>query len=357
MSSRPEIPDQTIGQIVANAWTGILKTEVAPERWAEAGGDSSGLARCLLEIESATGLELARERFSPDMTIAEMVKVIVSGQAAGEVARPPGEAPPTLFLFSGSLGYGPSMAAFAGALGKVARVVPIKYPDLRSILDGKDSVADMAEAGIAQIQRSQPVGPVRLIGHSLGGAVAFEVAARLLESGRSVNFLGILDTPNIYERQDYHETLARTLRRLRANRVNMSRLACRALAKVTAIVHGEAYLAGMLDRYSRGKFATTRFRIKLELQEVLRARAFFRWLAGAKPRLPIAGTLFRCNRPSLPQPLGWDVTFASLDVIPIVGSHVDLVAEPYLTTNHPLVEAAVVQTYLPTELCGRRMPS
>src|SRR5688572_16238846 len=170
--------DLTTYQLVQYAWTKILNTREIAGSWEEAGGNSLELLHCIMEIESATGHELSLEAFTLDMTVAEMVKAIVSGQAVSQVARPQADAAPILFLLPGSVGYGPSMAGFAAAMGKVARVAPIKYPDLRNILDGKNTVADMAAAAIEQIHRTQPVGHVRLLGHSLGGAVAFEVAAR-----------------------------------------------------------------------------------------------------------------------------------------------------------------------------------
>jgi thioesterase domain-containing protein len=276
-----------------------------------------------------------------------------SGQATEQVEPPPADAPPVVFLLPGSLGYGPSMAAFAAAMGKVARVAPVKYPDLRSILDGNNTVAAMAVVAVEQINRVQPVGHVRLLGHSLGGAVGFEVAARLLEAGRTVKFLGILDTSIVKEPRNFRETLTRTWRITRTSRVNAYRMACRALAKFAVAIGCEARLAGFLESHSRRKFDATRLRIKLELQEVLRSRAFFAWLAGPKPALPIAGTVFCCARDGGPQSLGWDSTLASLDVIRIAGGHVDLVAEPHLRTNRILIEKALVQTYTPSEYCRR----
>src|ERR1700681_4819135 len=70
----------TTHKLVQDAWTKIAG------RWDEAGGDSLKLLHCIMEIE--TGHELSLEAFTVDVTVAEMVKAIVSGQATGQVARP-----------------------------------------------------------------------------------------------------------------------------------------------------------------------------------------------------------------------------------------------------------------------------
>lgn len=269
------------------------------------------------------------------------------------------DTPPILFLLPGSVGYGPSLAAFAAAMGKVTRVVPIRYPGLQMILNGQNTLAAMADGAIRQIGRIQPSGGIRLLGHSLGGAVAYEVARRLLAAGRPVRFLGLLDTSLEGERSTYREVITRTFHRIRSNRVAASRMACRALAKGTAALGHEARLAGMLERYTKEQFNATCFRIQLELQEVLRARAFFAWLAEPRQQLPMAGTLFRCRREGMSRELGWNSALAGVDVIPIAGGHLDLVMEPHLATNRPLIEQAVAQSYSPAELRlrERRLPT
>ena len=75
--------------------------------------------------------------------------------------------------------------AFSAAVNSVAEVIVVQYPgrqdrwrdrpasDLRALAD---QVTDAVQAGVA--------GPVALFGHSMGGAVAFEVAQRLEQAGR-----------------------------------------------------------------------------------------------------------------------------------------------------------------------------
>jgi acyl-CoA synthetase (AMP-forming)/AMP-acid ligase II/thioesterase domain-containing protein/acyl carrier protein len=331
-------------KIVAQVWMRILGTTDVASRWDEAGGDSLKLLRCVMELEELVGQELNMEAFTVDMSAADMIQIVAAGgrsqrqQAAGELL-------PHLVMLPGSIGYGPSLAAFGAQLSKTAHVIPIRYPDLTSALTGCGSVDHMATLALEQINAVHPRGDIRLIGYSLGGGVAFEVAARLIAEGRSVKFLGILDTNIGPRRSDYRETLSRTLQRVRSHRVTMYRMLCRAIAKCVARLHWEVKFCRILDARIWTRLAGTRFMLKLELEEILRMQEFGRWVASAKPRLPITGTLFLCNRRGSPAHLGWDSLFAKLEVIPIAGGHLDLVIDPHLTVNRPVIERAITSSY------------
>jgi thioesterase domain-containing protein len=147
------------------------------------------------------------------------------------------------------------------------------------------------------------------------------------------------------ERSSAWDTLSRTVHRIRNNRVTASRMACRAVAKATVAIGREAKLARMIDQRANSQFNLTSFRLKQELQEVLRAKAYFRWLAEPKSMLPISAVLFRCERKKMPQALGWDRAFAHIDVVPSAGTHIDLVVPPYLAMNLHLVQNALSRTY------------
>ncbi|MEL0608899.1 amino acid adenylation domain-containing protein [Vibrio echinoideorum] len=55
------------------------------------------------------------------------------------------------------------------------------------------SFADMADAYYQTIKQMQPCGPYRLVGWSLGGALAQEIASRLEANGDEIAFIGLLD--------------------------------------------------------------------------------------------------------------------------------------------------------------------
>jgi thioesterase domain-containing protein len=67
----------------------------------------------------------------------------------------------------------------------------------------------MADSALDQINAAHPRGEIRLLGYSLGGGVAFEVAKRLIAAGRSVEFFGILDTS--IESSEQLRSISRTL--------------------------------------------------------------------------------------------------------------------------------------------------
>ncbi len=326
--------------MVGTIWERILQDKgEAGRRWDEAGGDSLKLLQFVMELEEALGRELDLDLFTIDMSFADIVRA-ASGDEDARHPPVPSDTRPVLFIVPGSIGYGPSLAAFGLEMGKVARVVAVRYENLRDLLAGRGTIPRMVDAVVDQINHAQPEGNVKLIGYSLGGGVAFEVASRLVAAGRSVTFLGILDTNIGPGHHSYAETVARTVQRIRAHRVTIDRMMLRAVAKIFARFGAEARLASGIERVKWEILARPRFILRLELEEVLRMRAFDDWLGQPKAALPIAATLFRCRRPGVPSDLGWHELFADLNVVPIVGGHLDMLIEPHLAQNRPLIEHA-----------------
>jgi thioesterase domain-containing protein/acyl carrier protein len=75
------------------------------------------------------------------------------------------------------------------------------------------TLAEMARDYIDAIRRVQPRGPYRLLGHSFGGLVAFEMARQLEAEGERVAMLALLDTsiPDPAEQPSPDEALVAAL--------------------------------------------------------------------------------------------------------------------------------------------------
>ncbi|ODT31812.1 MAG: AMP-dependent synthetase [Kaistia sp. SCN 65-12] len=329
--------------VVAEVWRTILKRDKTGGRWDEAGGDSLKLLQFAMELEARLGRELSLDAFTINMSFSDVIRAVSAPAGTGRSPEAPEiGALPMLFMLPGSIGYGPSLAAFGVEMSDVAHVVAVRYPDLVDILAGHESISVMADMAYEQINLVQPEGEVSLIGYSLGGAVAFEVAKRLLAAGRTVPFLGILDTNILPVAYDFREAVARTAQRIQTHRMTLDRLLCRAIAKVCVRKGREAWLAGRIERMTWKPLARPRFLLRLELEDVLRMQAFWRWLSHPRTPLPIAATVFRCDRQHLAADLGWGKLFTSLDVVSIAGGHLDMLVAPHLAHNRPLIARALL---------------
>jgi amino acid adenylation domain-containing protein len=76
-----------------------------------------------------------------------------------------------------------------------APVFGLQAPALESGQAMPATIEVMAAAYVQALQRAQPSGPVRLMGWSSGGVIAFEMARQLEQQGRAVEQLVVLDCP------------------------------------------------------------------------------------------------------------------------------------------------------------------
>ncbi|MBS2532039.1 alpha/beta fold hydrolase [Catenulispora sp. NF23] len=103
------------------------------------------------------------------------------------------EGVPSVFFISGAGGDVTPLFPLARALRADRRCVGLQAPPLRPGED-EQAVETLAEHHVRQIQRLVPHGPYALIGWSMGGATAFEVASRLQAAGEKVELLALLDS-------------------------------------------------------------------------------------------------------------------------------------------------------------------
>jgi len=73
-------------------------------------------------------------------------------------------------------------------------IIGLQSPRPDGLLANSTDMDELVEKQLEIIRKQQPTGPYTLLGYSLGGTVAYAVAAKLTEQGEKVDFLGLLDT-------------------------------------------------------------------------------------------------------------------------------------------------------------------
>jgi enterobactin synthetase component F len=98
-----------------------------------------------------------------------------------------------LFCIHPAVGLGWAYTSLLRHLDDKLPVYALQSSGLRSGAPLPGNIAQMAADHLAQIRRIQPEGPYRLLGWSLGGLVAHEMAAQLQARGQQVECLALLD--------------------------------------------------------------------------------------------------------------------------------------------------------------------
>jgi thioesterase domain-containing protein/aryl carrier-like protein len=94
-------------------------------------------------------------------------------------------------------GAGASVASFdelVTQLGRTQAYYGLEARGLDGSLVPHSTIQAAAQWHLAAIRKMRPEGPIHLLGHSFGGWVAFEIAIRLLDIGRIVASLSIVDS-------------------------------------------------------------------------------------------------------------------------------------------------------------------
>jgi len=192
-------PAAAFAAIAAAAFERILAC--GPVGWDadffDLGGDSILALAVMYEVEKVTGFALALPAFVEAPTARTL------GQLLSERARPtrsalvllkPGDAAAPIFLLQGVGDSVVELRALARAFDTPYAVYGIQARDLDGLAAPLDSVEAIAEAHAEEIGRIQPSGPYALIGFSVGGLVALELAQQLSQAGHKIALLALLDT-------------------------------------------------------------------------------------------------------------------------------------------------------------------
>lgn len=198
LESRYIAPRDAIELRLVQIWEELLRVRPVgvTDRFFEIGGHSLLALRLLVEVEQRLGRKVPLQALFEEPTIEHMAAVLRrnSGEWPLMVTLRPGEQRIKLFLVHPG---GGTLLNYVHLVRHLPTEIPLYGIQARG-LDGAsephDTLEQMAADYITEIRAAQPDGPYLLVGHSLGGVIAFEIARQLFRENERVAFLGLFDS-------------------------------------------------------------------------------------------------------------------------------------------------------------------
>lgn len=194
MDRTPTPPRDQRERVMLDLFSEALETEGlgVTDDFFEWGGDSLKAVALMTRVFEATGIRLPAAALLNAPTAESLAREVALGNRGQVMAvwvRRSGDLEPLVCL--------PGLAADPLWMVPLVAVLDPRQPLLGLSFVGllkPITIPGAAMQGIAELQRVQPRGPYFLLGHSLGGVLAFEMARELARRGERISFLGLLDT-------------------------------------------------------------------------------------------------------------------------------------------------------------------
>jgi amino acid adenylation domain-containing protein len=314
----------------------------------EAGGHSLLAVRLMAQIRQRFGRELPLSILFQGGTIEQMAARLRNGEPAERpsslVPIQPAGSRPALFCVHPAGGDVLCFAALARHLGPDQPFYGFQSRGLTGAEPPLTRIEDMAALYLEEMRRAQPQGPYRLGGWSLGGVVAFEMARQLREQGEDVALLVILDSvPDLTAEAagfqsdiDFLLDMAAYVESLWGRSLGLTGADLESL-------DSEAQLGVFAERLRGADFLPPGAGVE-QLARILRVYKANANAAGFYEPRPYPGglTLIRAadmppvqdlgpGNPLSEPDLGWSrVVQGPVEVLPVPGRHLTILAEPYV---------------------------
>ncbi|MES1260902.1 MAG: amino acid adenylation domain-containing protein [Acidobacteriota bacterium] len=173
--------------------------EVRPnDNFFDCGGDSISLTILLEKIHLHTGVRISLGAFLQNPTCGHALELL-EGKGCADlpatiVPLAVGDREPPLFLVAGAGGGVHWFRELVAEMQLQRPVYGLESQGLTAATQSSFTISGAAREFVAAIRAVQPRGPYSLAGYSLGGLIAWDMAARLREAGAPVEKLILLDT-------------------------------------------------------------------------------------------------------------------------------------------------------------------
>jgi amino acid adenylation domain-containing protein len=198
--SADQCPRNNTESRIAALWTDLLGVPVTHVNadFFDMGGNSILAGRLVWEVQRTFGIALSLPTFlNNGTTVAKIAALLgAEGARAIEEAEPGPEAetgPPPLHFIFPDLVSAMGLRHFAAQWGAGQPVHLVIMEQSGGWYDRSVGIEQRATQALSTIRRRQPHGPIALVGFSLGGILAYEIARQVIDAGEQVCWLGILD--------------------------------------------------------------------------------------------------------------------------------------------------------------------
>ncbi|KQM78524.1 hypothetical protein ASE74_13560 [Pedobacter sp. Leaf216] len=186
-------------QLLINLWKDALGVEKLgiEDDFFEMGGNSLMAVRVMVALEKKTGIRLPLNVLLTHSTIEKLATQFVTTDSERSKTIIPirtGGSKAPVYLIHGS---GLNVLLFKSiipALDDDQPIYGVQAIGLDRYEDLPDTLEEIAARYLDEILEINQDGPYNIVGYSLGGFIAFEMAKQLKEMGKAVNLLGVIDT-------------------------------------------------------------------------------------------------------------------------------------------------------------------
>lgn len=192
--------ETALERALAELWQETLHVDRVglDDNFFELGGHSILAIQFIAALNARLGIKLALQHMLAHATVEALAQFIATehqqqAQCVVELSSSATGAPP-LFCLHPSGGIVFCYQPLAKRLSKHARTFGVMHTGFADKHSHAQTWAQMIADYTRQIIDKQADGPYRLMGWSLGGSIAMDIAAELERQGREVSFLGLVDT-------------------------------------------------------------------------------------------------------------------------------------------------------------------